>query len=127
MRYLSVAEILATHDYQIQRFGGTHGVLNLPLLESAVSRPKTNISGTDMYNTLYEKAAVLAYSLIKNHPFLDGNKRTGLHATLTFMELNGFRLHIDSKQLVKLGLAIAKDKMAVDEITKFFVTHSTEN
>ena len=127
MRYLSVAEILATHDYQIQRFGGTHGVLNLPLLESAVSRPKTNISGTDMYNTLYEKAAVLAYSLIKNHPFLDGNKRTGLHATLTFMELNGFRLHIDSKQSVKLGLAIAKDKMAVDEITKFFVTHSTEN
>ena len=76
MRYLTVEEILAIHDYQIERFGGLQGILNLPLLESAASRPITNISGRDMYESVHEKAAVLAYSLIKNHPFTDGNKRT---------------------------------------------------
>ncbi len=124
MRYLSVAEVLAIHDYQVQRFGGTHGILNLSLLESAISRPGTNISGTDMYSSLYEKAAVLSYSIIKNHPFLDANKRTGLHAALAFLELNGVRLDIKPKQLVRLGLGIAKGRMTLEEITKFFTTHN---
>ena len=120
MRYLSVAEVLAIHDYQIQRFGGTGGVLNLSLLESAVSRPETNISGMDMYISAFEKAAVLAYSLTKNHPFLDANKRTGLHSALTFLELNGVKLDITSEQLVKLGLGVAEGKITLDEITSFF-------
>jgi len=107
MRYLSVEEILALHDYQIERFGGLHGILNLAALESAVNRPTVNIGSVDLYETVTEKAAVLAFSIIKNHPFVDGNKRTGLHAALTFLELNNVRTHFTSEYLVKLGVGIA--------------------
>ena len=116
MRYLSVAEILAIHDYQIERFGGLQGILNLPLLESATNRPMTNISGDDLYSTVYEKAAALLFSIIKNHPFVDGNKRTGLHAAMTFLELNGYKVVISQKLLVKLGLDISNDKLDLQKI-----------
>ena len=125
MRYLSVEEVLALHDYQIERFGGTHGLLSLPLLESAVSRPETNISGKDMYFSPFEKAAVLAYSIIKNHPFVDANKRTGLHAALTFLELNGIKVKIKSTLLVELGLDITNGKMSFEQIAQFFKKHSS--
>jgi death on curing protein len=120
MRYLSVEEILALHDYQVERFGGTHGLLSLPLLESAVSRPTTNISGKDMYFSLFDKAAALTYSIIKNHPFVDANKRTGLHAALTFLELNGIKVKIKSTSLVMLGVDIASGKMSFQQIAQFF-------
>lgn len=123
MRYLGIAEVLAIHDYQIQRFGGTHGVLNLALLESSISRPETNISGVDMYPSPFEKAAVLAYSVIKNHPFLDANKRTGLHVALTFLELNNIKIDVKPKSLVKLGLDIANGKMSLEEVAEFFTKY----
>jgi len=124
MRYLSVEEILVIHDYQIERFGGLQGILNLSLLESATNRPITNISGKDMYESVHEKAAVLAYALIKNHPFVDGNKRTGLHAALTFLELNGYKATISQKMLVKIGLSIADKKADLTKITLTFKKYS---
>lgn len=120
MRYLTVEEVLALHDYQIERFGGAHGLLNLPLLESALNRPVTNISGKDMYEGEFKKAAVLAYSIIKNHPFVDGNKRTGLHSALAFLELNGYIIKIKSKSLVKLGVDIASNKVKLEEVAEIF-------
>ena len=125
MRYLSVEEVLGLHDYQVGRFGGTHGLLSLPLLESSVSRPKTNISGKDMYFGPFDKAAVLAYSIIKNHPFLDANKRTGLHAALTFLELNGIKVVVKPVMLVKLGLDVANGKITFEQMAKFFKKHSS--
>ena len=124
MRYLSVEEILAIHDYQIERFGGLEGILNIPLLESAINRPITNISGKDMYESVHEKAAVLAFSLIKNHPFVDGNKRTGLHAALTFLELNGYKVTISQKMLVRLGLDVADKNADLKETTSVFKKYS---
>ncbi len=124
MRYLSVEEILAIHDYQIERFGGSQGIVNLSLLESAVNRSSTNISGKDIYESVYEKAAAIAYSVIKNHPFVDGNKRTGLHAALTFLELNGYKVTISQKMLVKLGLYIADKKADLKKITFVFRKYS---
>ncbi len=124
MRYLSVEEVLALHDYQIERFGGKHGLLNLPLLESAMNRPATNISGADMYKTLHEKAAVLAYSIIKNHPFVDGNKRTGLYAALTFLELNDVQINIPQKKLSMLGLDVANNVVGHKEIASVFKKYS---
>ena len=117
MRYLSVEEILVIHDYQIERFGGKQVIKNLPLLESSVHRPITNISDKDMYESVHEKAGVLAYSIINNHPFLDGNKRTGLHSALTFLELNGYKVTISQKMLVKLGLDIASKGTDLKKIT----------
>jgi death on curing protein len=120
MRYLSVAEVLALHDYQIQRFGGKQGVLNIALLESAVSRPKTNISGEDMYLTVLEKAAVLMFSLIKNHAFVAGNKRTGLHAAITFLEINNIVVKIKPQKLTKLTIDVANNKSTITDMAKFF-------
>lgn len=124
MRYLSVEEVLAIHDYQIERFGGTHGLLSLSLLESSISRPNTNIAGTDMYKSVQEKGAVLACSIIKNHPFLDGNKRTGLHAALTFMELNGYKITISQRALIDLGISVANNKADLENVVNVFTKNS---
>ncbi len=125
MRYLRVEEILVIHDYQIERFGGAQGILNLPLLESAINRPITNISNKDMYESIYEKAAVLAYSIIINHPFVDGNKRTGMHSALTFLELNGYEVTLSQKMVGQIALDVVNKKMDLDNITSVFKKYST--
>lgn len=124
MRYLSVEEVLLIHEYQIQEFGGSSGILNLGLLESAVYRPKTAFGGNEKYKTLFEKTAILAYSLIKNHPFVDGNKRTSMVSAIMFLSLNGHEVAIKQEEMIKLALEIAKDEMSLEEITKFYEDHS---
>jgi death on curing protein len=81
MRYLPLNEVLALHGQVMAQSGGAAGVLNFPVLESALAQPRMTFGGDDLYPTLVEKAAALGYSLIKNHPFIDGNKRTG-HAVM---------------------------------------------
>jgi death-on-curing protein len=88
--YLTLVEVLAMHRDQIERYGGSHGVRDLGLLESALFRPQTGY-----YNSLIEEAAALWESLAQNHPFVDGNKRTAFAATYTFLAINGIRLTAD--------------------------------
>ncbi len=90
--YLTVAEVLAIHLDQIERYGGGHGVRDPGLLEAAIFRPQTGY-----YADLVEEAAALWESLAQNHPFLDGNKRTAFAATYTFLAINGHRLTADSR------------------------------
>src|SRR3990167_2652977 len=97
---LSLEEILILHEYQIETYGGKAGINDIRMLESAVLRPQTTFDGKDLYEDIYEKSVALLYSLIKNHPFVDGNKRTALHATITFLELNGSVVNIADKKLV---------------------------
>ena len=85
--YLTLAEVLAIHIDQIERYGGSHGVRDPGILESALFRPQTGY-----YSDLIEEAAALWESLSQNHPFLDGNKRTAFAATYTFLAINGARL-----------------------------------
>jgi len=89
MKYLTVAQVLRIHEYQIARFGGSPGVKFPDRLESAVAQPAATFGGQDLYPTLAEKAAALAFALIQNHPFHDGNKRTGLAAMVMFLSRNG--------------------------------------
>src|SRR3989344_5060993 len=98
MIYLSLEEVLILHEYQIEKFGGAQGILDIRLLESAILRPQTTFGGKDLYDDLYLKSAVLALSIIKNHPFVEGNKRTGLHAALVFLELNGVSTNVDNEE-----------------------------
>ena len=107
MIYLSLEEVLILHEYQIEKFGGAQGILDIRLLESAILRPQTTFGGKDLYDDLYLKSAVLALSIIKNHPFVEGNKRTGLHAALVFLELNGVSTNVDNEELITLSLNIA--------------------
>lgn len=91
--YLTVAEVIAIHHHQIEEYGGIHGVRDQGLLEAAVFRPQTGY-----YNDLSEEAAALLESLVKNHAFLDGNKRVGFAATHTFLLMNGFDLDVTSEE-----------------------------
>jgi len=90
--YLSLAEVLAIHADQIERYGGTPGVRDLGLLESALFRPQTG-----HYAGILEEAAALWESLSQNHPFMDGHKRTAFAATVTFLAINGVRLTADAR------------------------------
>lgn len=92
MKYLRVERIIEIHRYQIERFGGTPGVRSPELLDSAVARPLASFGGRELYPTLIEKAAALGHSLIQNHPFHDGNKRTGAGALTMFLGRNGFTI-----------------------------------
>lgn len=89
MKYLSLKTILMIQDRSLDDYGGDPGVRDRGLLESAVAQPRARFGGGDLYPSLAEKAAALAFSLVKNHPFFDGNKRTGYGALLTFLSRNG--------------------------------------
>ena len=90
VRYLTVDELLAIHDRLVEAFGGTGGLIDGGLLESALFRPQTGY-----YADLVEMAAALFESLLMNHPFVDGNKRVAFFATDVFLRLNGYRIHVD--------------------------------
>lgn len=91
--YLALAEVLAIHADQIERYGGSHGIRDAGALEAALYRPQTGY-----YGDIIEEAAALWESLAQNHPFIDGNKRVGFAATYTFLAINGMRLTADAEE-----------------------------
>jgi death-on-curing protein len=93
--YLTTVEVLAIHTDQIERYGGAHGIRDHGLLEAALFRPQTGY-----YADLIEEAAALWESLSQNHPFLDGNKRTGFAAAYTFLAINGLRLTAGAEETI---------------------------
>ena len=106
---LTVNDIMLLHEKIIDKTGGIKGVRDVGLLELAVNSPFVSFDGEDLYKTVEEKAKQLCNSLIRNHPFLDGNKRIGILAMLVFLDLNGKRLNITNEEIISLGLNAAKD------------------
>jgi len=106
-RYLSLAEVLKLHDSIISETGGSHGLRDLGLLESAVGQPQQTFGGDDLYPSLVAKASALGFSLIKNHPFVDGNKRIGHASMEAMLMLNGFELSasVDGSETEVLAVA----------------------
>ena len=90
--FLTLAEVLNFHEYQIRRFGGESGIRDTGLLESALAQPHASYGGEWLHQDLYAMAAAYAFHICKNHPFLDGNKRTALVSALVFLEINGVSL-----------------------------------
>lgn len=125
--YLTLEQILVIHEDQIERYGGTSGLRNLELLESAVYRPQSTFDGNDLYGDIFEKAAVLMHALILNHPFLDGNKRTGIVGGLVFLEINGFTLHVQKEDLIESALAIATKKLDIEKIKDWIQAHTVKH
>ncbi|MFL5582234.1 MAG: type II toxin-antitoxin system death-on-curing family toxin [Gemmatimonadaceae bacterium] len=107
MRYLTLAEVLELHRRVVELAGGAGGLRDLGALESAVAQPRATFGGRDLYADVAEKAAALGYSLVLNHPFVDGNKRVGHAALETFLVLNGYELRsgLDEAERVVLDLA----------------------
>jgi death-on-curing protein len=114
MRYLTLAEVLALHQRLMQESGGPSGLRDLALLESAVAQPLASFGGQDLYGSLVEKAAALAYSLISNHPFVDGNKRVAHAAMEVFLVLNGHEIEcpMDEQETTWLRLAAGEQSRA---------------
>lgn len=118
--FLSLDEILEIHEGQINQYGGHPGILNLELLESAVEVPTANFGGEYLYADVFEMAAAYLFHIIKNHPFVDGNKRTAALTAYVFLKLNGINLTANENDYENIVLAIAESKVDKAAITLFF-------
>lgn len=107
IRYLNLTQILQLHFRIIESSGGTQGIRDQGLLESAIAQPKMTFGGQDLYPSIIEKASALGFSLIMNHPFIDGNKRVSHASMETFLILNGWEINanIDDQENIILGVA----------------------
>jgi len=112
MRYLSLAELLVLHQKIVAQSGGASGVRDLGALASAVAQPRMTFDQTELYATLAEKAAALCFSLVTNHPFVDGNKRLAHAALETLLVLNGHELHAPAEEAERVMLALAGGEMS---------------
>lgn len=116
MRYLTVEEVL---EINAEVMGGSHVLRERRLLESAVARPQASAFGADAYPDLVTKAAALLHSLVLNHPFIDGNKRTAVLATLVFLDLNGYVVRWDQREALDFMLRLAQHQVEMDDVIAF--------
>lgn len=124
MKYLTPQDILYIHDQMVKSFGGSHGVRDLGLVESACFRPQATFDGKDLYEDIFTKAAALLQSLLKNHPFVDGNKRTSMTSTGLFLKINGYRLINVHKEEVEFVLKVDNAHLLIEEISSWLKHHS---
>jgi len=124
-RYLSAAQVLFIHARLTDETDGDHLLRDVGLLASAVARPRAVFAGVDLYPSLDAKAAALMQSLILNHPFLDGNKRTGITAAALFLRGNGRRLTADNAELERFTYAVTNGQVALEEIALWFGAYTT--
>lgn len=125
MDYLTVEEVLVLHRRLIQLIGGSSEVRDLGLLESAVARPRASFGGENLYPNLWTKAAALMHSLVRNHPFVDGNKRTAVTATGIFLELNGHSLTASNDEVLDFARRAATGEMELADMAEWLRAHST--
>lgn len=124
MKYLAPSQVLFIHDQVIKRYGGSLGIRELGLVESAVHRPQASFGDTDLYETVFERAAVLLHSLLMNHPFVDDNKRTALAASGIFLAMNGFTLQNTHQEEVTFALAVASEHTDIPTIAQWLEKHA---
>ncbi len=124
MMYLTVEQVLFVHARLIAETGGEHGIIDLGLLQSAVARPQATFDTQDLYPDLFSKAAALLESLIGNHAFVDGNKRTAITAAGLFLRLNGYRLTASNQELEEFTLRCAQHLVSLDQMILWFESQS---
>lgn len=123
-RYLTLDDVLAIRDKVMEETGGRKGILDFPLLHSAIERPKATFGGEELYPKIFDKAAALIHSLIQNRPFNDGNKRTALSVTVRFLYINGYNLKHPEDETVQFTLDIQKKNTSLEKIADWLKTHS---
>lgn len=124
MNYLSVDQTLIIHNEVIEKIGGSKGIRDMGLLESAVARPQATFEGKDLYPDIFSKAAALGHSLICNHPFIDGNKRTGYMAMRIFLNINGYEIEASLEERYKFVLEIANKTKKEKAIAEWLKEHT---
>ena len=123
MRTLSKKQVLALHSDLIREFGGTEGIRDEGLLESALAAPFQTFDGEPAYPSLQAKAARLGFGLVSNHPFVDGNKRTGAHVMLVFLALNGVELCYGQEDLISIFLSVASGMSDWRDLQRWILEH----
>ena len=125
IRYLTLIEVLELHRKILEQSGGTLGIQDMGLLESAIAQPRMTVGGEDLYPSLLEKSAALGFSIIMNHPFVDGNKRTGHAATETFLVLNGLEINASVDEQERMVLVIASGKLEREVFVEWLQQNTT--
>lgn len=123
MKTISKCQLLALHSVLIEAFGGSEGVRDEGLLESALASPFQTFDGEPVYPSLQSKAAQLGFGLIRNHPFVDGNKRIGAHIMLIFLELNGITLRYGQQELIDIVLSVASGEADRQGLFQWILAH----
>jgi len=121
--FLTVEDVLFLHANQVDLYGGEQGLRDTELLDSAVAQPQTTFGGKHLHVFPFGMAAAYMFHLVQNHPFLDGNKRTGVVAALTFLDLNGIDVDAPTGELYDITLSIATGNEAKDGIAEFLRSH----
>jgi death on curing protein len=122
--FLSVEDVMRVHRDQISRYGGTYGVRSPDLLRSAVAVVAATFDEQFLHAELSEMAAAYLFHIVANHPFVDGNKRTGLASALIFLEINGVELDATEDDLVNLVMAVASRQSEKADVVAFFCSHA---
>lgn len=123
-RFFSVEDVIDIHADQIERYGGSLGVRDVELLRSAIGMPEAGFGNQYLHADLFQMAAAYLYHIVQNHPFIDGNKRTGAMAAFVFLKLNGLTLDADELTFESLVLKAAQGQIDKSAIAGFFRKHS---
>lgn len=121
---LTKEQVIKIHSSLIAKTGGIDGIRDENLLESSLNSPFQSFDGVELYPSIMQKAAWIGYSLISNHPFIDGNKRIGIHIMLVFLSLNGIELNYAQEELIDIGLKLAAGKMKAEELIIWLNSHN---
>lgn len=123
MKTLSKNQVTALHSALIREFGGIDGIRDEGLLESALAAPFHTFGGEPVYPSLQAKAAQLGFGLIRNHPFVDGNKRIGAHTMLVFLAVNGIELRYEQQELIDIVLSVAAGQIDRQGLLQWILDH----
>lgn len=126
IRSLTIAEVLEIYQRIMKQTGGLVAIRDIGALESALAQPYMTFGGNELYPNLAEKAAALGFSLIQNHPFADGNKRTGHAAMAMFLAINGYMIDASIDEQTEVILSVAAGKLERDQFTKWLSNHIRE-
>jgi death-on-curing protein len=122
--FLGLDEVIEIHHDQIKRYGGRPGILDVGMLKSTIAMPSATFDGNYLHTDIYEMAAAYLFHVVRNHPFIDGNKRTGAVASVVFLMLNGIEFHADENDLEEIVIRTAEGKMDKATIARFFESNA---
>lgn len=125
--FLALDEVLSLHEMQLERFGGSSGIRDLRLLESAMGNVEATFGGEFLHETVVEMAAAYLYGICRNHPFVDGNKRTAAAAALTFLDMNRIEIDAPEDDLYDLVIGVAEGRVSKAAVAVFFEQHTSRH
>ncbi len=124
LKYLSEAELIAVNHEMVAKYGGLHGVRDLNFVRLAIARPQMSAGLRDAYPSIYQKTAAMFHSIINNHPFFDGNKRTSLFSAVLLLEYNGYHVKFTKKEGIDFTLKAHNDDWTVEQIAVWIKKHT---